>query len=203
MTDKPTYKISASLLNTYFYYLNNPSKKTFESLVKRLENVFETNFFLQRGIKFEEEVFEGKHGTLSELVKDLPKQVWASKTIEREDYNIRIAGIMDVIDENKKRIYDIKRVSNFSDDKYDTSTQHLIYFYLRPEMEDFYYLAGVGRSKLEKQEVAHYKRPKDKDIEKTVLEIIDDFYNFLKENNLWSIYTENQQTKKTSQEEGK
>jgi hypothetical protein len=201
---KPTYKISASLLNSYFYYLNNPSNKNYEGFVNRLKNVFETNFFLERGNQFEADVFEGKHDIMSELVKDLPKQVWASKTIEREDYNIRIAGIMDVIDEDKKRIYDIKRVSKFTKDKYDNSTQHLIYFYLRPEMTDFYYLAGVGRNELERKEVAHYKKPDDKKVEETVLHIIDNFYKFLKDNNLWSVYTENQQAKiKTSQEEGK
>lgn len=196
MSDKPTYKISASLLNNYFYYLNNPSNKTFESLVKRLKNVFETNFFMERGNRFEDEVFKGEHGSMSELVKDLPKQVWASKIVERDEYNIRIAGIMDVIDEDKKIIYDIKRVSKFTKDKYDNSTQHLIYFYLRPEMNDFYYLAAVGRKDIESKEVAHYKKPKDKDIEKTVLHIIDNFYTFLKENNLWETYTSNQQTNK-------
>jgi len=203
MQNKPTYKISASLLNNYFYYLNNPSQKNFQSFVNRLKNVFETNFFLERGLRFEDEVFEGKHGNLSELVKDLPKQVWASKTVERDEYNIKISGKMDVIDEEKERIYDIKRVSKFTKDKYDTSTQHLIYFYLRPEMKDFYYLVAAGPNKEYTNEVAHYKRPEDKNIEETVLHIIDNFYSFLKENNLWETYIENQKAKDyTSKEEG-
>lgn len=197
MSNKPTYKISASLLNNYFYYLNNPSKRGFESLVKRLKNIYESNFFMERGNRFESEVFKGEHGSMSALVKGLPKQVWASKVVERDGYNIRIAGIMDVVDEDKKRIYDIKRVSKFTKDKYDNSTQHLIYFYLRPEMRDFYYLVAVGRNEEFTEEVAHYKRPDD-NIEETVLHIVDNFYTFLKENNLWETYTSNQQTKKDS-----
>lgn len=192
---KPTYKISASLLNSYFYYLNNPSEKNYEGFVNRLNNVFETNFFLERGIQFEKDVLDGKVGKLSELVKGLPNGVWANKTIERPDYNIKISGQMDVIDPNKKRIYDIKRVSRFTKDKYDTSTQHLIYFYLNPDMHDFYYLVAEGKDGQIKERVAHYKRPQDKDIEKTVLHIIDNFYNFLHKNNLWSVYTENQKAK--------
>jgi len=192
---KPTYKISASLLNSYFYYLNNPSEKNFEGLVNRLNNVFETNFFLERGIQFEKDVLDGKVEKLSELVKDLPNGVWANKIIERPEYNIKISGQMDVMDPDKKRIYDIKRVSKFTKDKYDTSTQHLIYFYLNPDMEDFYYLVAEGKDNNIRQHVAHYKKPKDKDIENTVLHIIDNFYNFLHANNLWSLYTEKQQAK--------
>lgn len=198
---KPTYKISASLLNSYFYYLNNPSEKNFEGFVNRLNNVFETNFFLQRGIQFEKDVLDGKAGKLSELVKGLPSGVWANKTIERTDYNIKISGQMDVIDPDKKRIYDIKRVSRFTKDKYDTSTQHLIYFYLNPEMQDFYYLVAEGKDHDIKQKVAYYKKPKEKNLEEVVLHIIDNFYDFLKTNNLWSVYTENQQAKNKITEE--
>lgn len=192
---KPTYKISASLLNSYFYYLDNPTEANMVGLINRLNNVFETNFFLQRGIKFEKDVFDGKIEKLSSLVKDLPKSVWASKIIERPDYNIKISGQMDVIDPDKKRIYDIKRVSRFTPNKYDNSTQHLIYFYLNPEMEDFYYLVAEGKDGFIKQQVAHYKKPSNEEVEKTVMHIIDNFYNFLKQNNLWSAYTENQQAK--------
>ena len=199
---KPTYKISASLLNSYIYYKSNPSKKNFDGFVKRLNGVFETNYFLERGIKFEEEVFAGLHGELSDLVKDLPKQVWVNKTIELKDYNIKISGQIDVLDEERKRIYDIKRISKFTEDKYDTSAQHLIYFYLRPDVQNFYYLAAVDSNESEDgyiNKVAYYKRPEDRQIEQKLFGLIKEFYDFLKENNLWQTYTENQKAKQYNQ----
>ena len=200
---KPTYKISPSLLNSYIYYLNNPEKKNYDSLVNRLNNIFETNIYLERGLKFEDEVFEGKHGKLSELVKDLQQQVWANKTIERDEYNIKISGRLDVYDPDKKRIYDIKRVSRFTPNKYDDSTQHLLYFYTMPEAKEFYYLVAVGPDEKIVNEVALYKRPDDAVLEETVIHVINNFYQFLKQKNLWEVYTENQKTKvyTNSQEE--
>jgi hypothetical protein len=199
---KPVYKISPSLLNSYFYYLNNPTIENFNSLKNRIKNIFETNIYLERGLKFEDEVFEGKHGKLSELLKNLPKQVWANKTIQKNDYNILISGKLDAIDEKNKIIYDIKRVTKFTKDKYDDSTQHLLYFYIRPDMQEFYYLVATGEDNSIVTNIAFYTRPDNKLLENTVIHIINNFYQFLHKNNLWNDYIEFQKakTKKISEE---
>lgn len=186
---KPVYKISASLLNSYYYYLSNPTDANYESFVKRIKNIYETNVYLERGLKFEEEVFEGKHGKLSELVKDLPQQVWANRTIETEEFNILISGKIDVLDKEKKRIFDIKRVTEFKNNKYDNDMQHILYFYIMPEIQDFYYLVAAGE-KIITNEIAHYKRPSERELEDIVMHNINNFYRFLREKNLWETYTE-------------
>jgi hypothetical protein len=199
---KPVYKISPSLLNSYFYYLNNPTIENFNSLKNRIKNIFETNIYLERGLKFEDEVFEGKHGKLSELLKNLPKQVWANKTIQKDDYNILISGKLDAIDEKNKIIYDIKRVTKFTKNKYDDSTQHLLYFYIRPDMQEFYYLVATGEDNNIVTNIAFYTRPDNKLLENTVIHIINNFYQFLHKNNLWNDYIKFQKakTKKISEE---
>lgn len=188
------YKISASLLNSWIYYEANQSEKTYNDFLKSLKGEFKTNRWIKRGNKFESEVSEGKHGKLSELVKDLPKQVWCNKTIELDGLSIKISGKLDVIDESKKRIYDVKRVNEFSEDKYDYSAQHILYFYLNPGIEDFYYLvaSGVTNENIEFN-VIHKKRPEN--VENLVFSIIRKFFNFLKANNLWTVYTEFQKVK--------
>lgn len=191
---KPTYKVSASLVNSYIYLRDNPSEKGFNEFRDRLQNIYPDNKFLQRGLDFEEEVFDGKHGKLSELVKDLDKQVFAGKTIELDDVLVRISGKLDVVDWDKKRIYDIKRVSKVSNTKYDTSVQHLFYFYIMPGMEDFYYLVVAGNDVL-KEKVLYYKRPPEKELEEKVFYIIEEFFDFLKYENLWELYTQNNKYK--------
>lgn len=188
------YKISASLLNSWIYYEANQSEKTYDDFLKSLKGEFKTNRWINRGNKFESEVSEGKHGKLSELVKDLPKQVWCNKIIELDGLRIKISGKLDAIDESKKRIYDVKRVNEFSEDKYDYSAQHILYFYLNPDIEDFYYLvaSGVTNENIEFN-VIHKKRPEN--VENLVFSIIRKFFNFLKANNLWTVYTEFQKAK--------
>lgn len=192
---KPTYKISASLLNSYIYYLNNPTDKNYNSLVNHVRGIFETNKYLERGLKFEDEVFEGKHGKLSQLLKDLPKQVWANRKIIREDYDILISGKLDALDKDKGRIYDVKRVTSHTHNKYDDSMQHILYFYIMPEINEFYYLVASGNDKLIKNDVVLYKRPDEKTLEETVMHMIDNFYAFLRQKNLWKDYTEFQKAK--------
>ena len=194
------YKISASLLNSWIYYENNKSEKNFNDFMKSLKGEFKTNRWIKRGNKFESEVFEGKHDKLSKLVSDLPKQRWCSRTIKIDGIDIKISGKLDVIDDSKKRIYDIKRVNEFSEDKYDTSFQHLLYFYLNPDIEDFYYLVASGETNENIEfNVIHKKRPEN--IETIVFSGIRRFFDFLKANDLWTTYTEFQKTKGKSNEQ--
>lgn len=187
-TNKPTYKVSPTLINSYRYYRENKSEKAFQELKDTIMHVFKTNKYIKRGIKFEDEVFAGQHGKLSELVKDLPSQKWGSVTLDFGDFNIRISGKLDAIDEAKKRIYDVKRVDKFSEDKYDNSVQHLYYLYLFPEIEHFYYLVASGKGDVvDGFHVIEKSRPDD--LQKQVFDSITEFINFLKDNNLWELYT--------------
>lgn len=187
-TNKPTYRVSPTLINSYRYYKNNKSEKTFQELKDTITHVFKTNKYIKRGMKFEDEVFAGQHGKLSELVEGLPSQTWGSTTLDFGDFNIKISGKLDAIDESKKRIYDVKRVDVFSENKYDNSVQHLYYLYLFPEMEHFYYLVASGKS--DTVDGFHViDKPRTNDLEKQVYDSITEFINFLKDNDLWELYT--------------
>lgn len=196
---KVKYKMSPSLLNSWIYYLENPSKATLESFEERLNNIYKQTPWMDRGLKFEEEVFEGKHGTLSTLVSPLQKQRWANKVINFEDFDVLISGKLDVYDKVKKRIYDIKRVNDFSANKYDTSTQHILYFYLMPEAKEFYYLLGVGPDMDNDPSKLTYpiiRKTRPDNLDDIVLKYVNDFIAFLNEQGLWEIYTKNQKAKR-------
>ena len=199
MEKKKTYKITASLLNSWLYHMGSQSKSSMKSLVDSLENKFKGNKWTRRGTIFEQEVVEGKHGKLSEIIKPLKKQVWCEKILETKDFKLRIAGKLDALDENKKVIYDIKRVDRYFEGKYDEdkTVQHLFYFYLNPEVKDFYYLIVEGEgNEIVKQHLVHKTRPEEKELEAMVLEKIVDFINFLKVNDLWEVYKKNQEISK-------
>lgn len=191
MQSKATYKLSASIISNIDYYKKFPTGENLDSIIDSLKDIFKPNEFFERGLKYEEEVFEGKHGKVSELVKDLPKQKWESKIVDCGDFNIRIAGKVDVIDTERKRIYDIKRTTNFNAGNYINSIQHIYYFYLFPEIEDFYYLVAYGKDKVEGHDIVHIKRPTTEELNKKVKESIIEFVRFLKDENLWEIYKEN------------
>jgi hypothetical protein len=191
-----TYKISASLLNSWIYYKENPSKDTFDSFVDGLKGIFTDNKWTIRGKIFESEVAEGKHGKLSKLIAGLSQQKWSNKTITVDGLNIKISGKLDAVDYNKKRIYDIKRVDKFSEDKYDTSVQHNIYFYLNPDIVEFYYLvaSGIDDASIELN-IIQKLRPSDNILEAYIYGTIHDFFEFLKEKDLFNTYLEYQKAK--------
>jgi hypothetical protein len=194
------YKISASLLNSWIYYKNDPCTKNFDSFVESLRGEFKGNVWTERGNIYESEVFQGKHGKVSKLVESLPKQVWCNRYIDVDGLRIKISGKMDVVDHNKKVIYDIKRTTKFSKDKYDDSMQHVLYFFLNPiEYREFYYIVAYDNEDSENGidvGIIRKTRPDEKDLEKTVINTIKEFFKFLKERDLWEIYKEKQQTRK-------
>jgi hypothetical protein len=197
---KPTYKLSPSMLNAWVYYLENPTAKNLLSIKNKIIGKFETNKYMERGMLFEKEVFEGLHGKLSELVMPLAKQKWCNTVLEFADFNVKLSGKVDVIDNAKKRLYDIKRVGTFEESKYDTSTQHMIYFYLNPEIMDFYYLLGAGNADNNDPKGLTYHviakhRPEQEELDKTIMDYINNFVAFLKEKGLWDDFTAFQQTK--------
>lgn len=195
MSKKATYKLSTSIINSYLYYLNQKNDYTYISLVKTIIGAFETNKWLERGLAFEEEAFDGKQGKLSEIVKGLEYQVWANRVVEVDGFNLRLSAKVDAIDRDKKRIFDIKRVDRYDKDKYsETSTsQHTFYFYLFPEIEEFYYLVAAGPGDIiEEYKIVQIKRPTQELLEKRLGVYIRQFLGFLKDNNLLDLYTKAQ-----------
>jgi hypothetical protein len=189
-------KISASLLNSWIYYKNNPTDKAYESFLTTLKGEFKGNYWTRRGNKFEEEVFQGEHGKLSQLVESLPKQVWSNRNITVDGINIKISGKVDAIDYDKKSIYDIKRMNEYYKGKLDDSMQHPIYFFLNKDITNFYYLIVVGKgSEDTKLHIEHYKRPEEKELKKIILNTIREFFEFLKSRDIFNVYLENQKTK--------
>ena len=202
MTNKPTYKISASLLNKYLYYLKNPTQRVLDELIDTLNGVFVGNEYTKRGEDFENEVFEGKHGKLSQLVQNLPRNTWANKVIDFGDFNVLISGKMDAIDKDKRIIYDIKRIGENSINNYNdaNTVQHTLYYYINDDFDKFYYLLAVSNSmdndpEKIRVEVKYMERPDQEELENKVISVINDFFNFLKEKGLWKLYTEKQQAK--------
>lgn len=191
MSRKPTYKLSASLINSYLYYLEQPNDYTYISMVKTVIGAFETNKWLERGQAFEEEVFEGKHGRISDIVKDLKREVWGNRIIETKDFNLRLSAKLDAIDYDNKRIFDIKRVDTYRKENYsiNRTAQHTFYFFMFPEVEEFYYLVAEGPGDvITNQHVVKIKRPSQEVLDERMRTYISSFLNFLKENNLLSLY---------------
>ena len=196
MTEKKTYKLSATIINTWKYYLENPSKRSFDSIVSAVRGEFKHNKWTRRGMKYEDEVYEGKHGKVSQLVEHMAKQEWCSDTIDKGEFFVRLSGKTDAIDKQKKIIIDIKRVDTFAKEKYDYSFQHTLYFYLNPEMQNFYYVVVEGKdNEITGEHVISKRRPSREELEKEVHAHIDGFIEFLKENNLWEEFKANQEYK--------
>lgn len=184
-----TYRLSATLVNSWLYYLKNKTPQQFEKFKDDLQNKFVPNKWTRRGVKFEQEVNEGKHGMLSKLIMPLEKQTKLRKLIHAAGLDIEIVGKPDAIDSARQRIYDIKRVDVFSADKYDDNVQHLFYFFLHDQIQEFYYLVVDGEGdKINKQNVIMFTRPNDVDLQVLVEQYATGFINFLIENDLLETY---------------
>lgn len=195
MNERPVYKLSATMINSWLYYINNPSEEQFDKLRKTVSGIFEDNEWTIRGKEFEQEVFDGKHGKLSELVKDNLTQKWGKPyyiSMPLEGYSFRISGKADIVDNLKSRIYDIKRVNTYYNNKYsDQSTcQHYIYLKLFPHIKDFYYVVAEGKKDtVDKVHVIRKPRPVEKALEDKLEEYVVGFVSFLKDKGLWEDFT--------------
>lgn len=186
---KPLYKITATLLNSWNYiYQAKPEyqKDAFESFVNYLNRIKEPpNFFMKRGLQFEEECYNGEVPIISDIVRNGAFQVYAEKDIEVDGYSIRLLGYLDALKEGV--IYDIKRVNQYDLQKYFGSYQHHIYFELVPEATDFVYLIGAGSGENVNVYFEQYTRQEMIDIKG----VIHNFFQFLDENDLTQTYIEN------------
>lgn len=201
MNQKPVYKLSASMINAWLYYINNPSEEQFEKLRDTVQGKFEENEWTLRGKLFEQEVFDGKHSKLYGLVKDNLIQKWGKPyyvSMPLEGYSFRIAGKADIVDNLKSRIYDIKRVNYHDTNKYsDQSTcQHYMYLKLFPHIKDFYYVVAEGKKDVVSDfHIVHKPRPPEKELENRLQEYITGFVKFIKDKGLWEDFIENNRYK--------
>lgn len=202
------YLITTSLLNSWAYIWNcvdgvkeaetdkisfdeklyNKQKNAYEGFVSALNRIkTPTNEFMQLGIDFEKDCYDGKT-EFSKIIENGQFQVVGMKEIEVDGMKFLMYGILDVLKAGV--IYDIKRVIKYSRPKYINSFQHNFYFCLYPNVKEFTYLIYDG-----------YKYHKESyyDVEKAQ-DIIDgairDFINYLKERNLLEIYKEKWKCKK-------
>jgi len=195
---KQKYKLSASLINSYLYHMNTQSENSKADFVNRLKGIYTSNFYLKRGKKYEKEVSAGMHKKISEKINHLPKEVWLNGVLKHPSFILKLSGKMDAWDPDNGIIYDTKRVDSYYEGKYDddVTIQHILYFYLNKEAKQFIYLVAAGKNDTVDNYVEHVvKRPSEKYINKTLLETIVLFINYLKYENLWEVYTTNQKAK--------
>lgn len=184
------YKITASLLNSWNYIFDcNPdySKEAFDSFVKTLNRIKEPpNFYMKRGIEFEEKCcYSNEHPLITNIIEGGAFQVYAEKDLCVDGMDIKLLGYLDVLKAGV--IYDIKRVNKYDTQKYFTSYQHHVYFALVPESNKFVYLIGAGNydNALEYYTETYYREEA-----LDIVTVIETFFNWLKENNLFEVYKE-------------
>lgn len=200
--DKPTYEITASLLNSFYYQWNcvDYVKQDFDGTMEKSfdercdiarDNAHQeflnalnrihtpTTFAQQRGMDFEDACCAGKVPVVSEIIKDGVFQPTYYKMVKVDGLQIQLKGRLDVL--KAGTIYDMKRVSRWhGPEHYKKSVQHWMYLELVPEASQFIYLINDGY-------VTHfeiYHRYEAKPVEPFVYEFIE----YLKSQNLLDIY---------------
>ena len=192
---KQTYNLSNTILNSLDFHLSSQGQwkeKSYESFVKTLNKIFETNEHIERGFVFEDEVIAGKHSVFNEYLVDTNAQEWLNAYVDYGDYQYRIAGKADLIRKDRTEIYDIKRTANYKPGRFKMSNQHILYFYCVPEAQVFKYLIHYDKN-LDTGEtngyaIEEYKRPTN--LDKMVRHRIDKLMNYLHEHYLLPVYIE-------------
>jgi hypothetical protein len=155
------YLITPTLINSFQYYINDEFKSPADSRADFLKTLskekFEPNEAMQKGIDFEEEIFQqcclekevGKKLTsdpiCDAIVKIVKGGLWqetCKKELKIGNQEFLLYGKMDVI--KRDTIYDIKYTSNYELGKFLGSAQHLIYLYCTG-LPKFKYLVSNGK----------------------------------------------------------
>lgn len=137
----------------------------------------ETTPAQQRGIDYENDTYEGKTPA-SPYVEGGQWQIVGKREENIDGIDFLLYGRLDVL--KGGIIYDIKRVSQYSVQKYLYSAQHPFYLELFPRARQFTYLVDDGNM----LHTETYYRDKIKPIKYTIME----FVRWLKEENLWEDY---------------
>lgn len=199
--NKDKYLITASLLNSWANIWNckdyvresqndeicledkiaEAQEKAYNEFLTTLSRIpTEPNKYMLRGIEFEDECYKG-NTIISPLIKGGAYQIVGKKDINIRDMDFLLYGRLDVLKGGK--IIDIKRVSKYAPQKYIKSYQHVMYLKLFPKAYEFSYYAYDDNNVLH---IETYYPDQVENIET----IVDNFINWLAENELLEIYKE-------------
>lgn len=185
---KTSLLLTQTLINSwlYLYQVNDGEyyDKAYQDFLKTLKRIpLEDNEIFARGREFEKQVINGEYKEIYDIIKGGSYQVSKSKSLVVDNINFTIYGIADFIKNGV--IYDTKRVNQYDLQKYQYSSQHLIYLYLFDDCYEFTYLI------VDNTDTFYEETYKRNDLTLTIDTLIHNFISFLKENNLFNIYLEN------------
>lgn len=199
------YLITPSLLNSWLYIWEcgrNVKEsendticiedKIFEAQEKAKQDFINTlnripsppNEYMLAGIEFEEQCYKGKT-CISPIIKGGSYQIVGKKEVRVENMRFLMYGRLDVL--KGGTIYDIKRIWKYTLPKYRWSSQHGFYLDLFSRANKFEYLAYDG-NRLHRE--VYYRNEY-----KPTVEVIKEFIEWLKENNLLDVYKEKWKSK--------
>lgn len=194
------YLITPSLLNSWAYIwlcaesvreaqsdtmcledkIEDKRKQAYQDFLKTLNREkSEPNIYMQRGIEFEEECYKG-NTCISPIIQGGAYQVVGKKVKNIAGLDFLLYGRLDVLKGGV--VYDIKRVSTYSPQKYINSYQHGFYLELFPRAYKFEYLVFDGK---ELHRETYYK-----DQVVYIDSVIENFINWLKQEKLLDLYKE-------------
>ena len=184
--NKTSLLLTQTLINSWLYLYQVDGEyyeKCYQDFLKTLKRIpLEDNEIFARGREFEKQVINGEYKEIYDIIKGGSYQVSKKKELVVDNLDFTVYGIADFIKNGV--IYDTKRVNQYELQKYQYSSQHLIYLYLFDDCYEFTYLI-VDNSDTTYEET--YKR---NDLTITIDTLIHNFISFLKENNLFNIYLE-------------
>jgi len=192
-TSKHSFKVTATLLNSWNYIYevdDDKTKEAFDSFVKTLQRIKEPpNFFMQRGLDFEKDCYNGLVPDISKVIRDGAFQVYVEKQIKVDDLDVKLVGVLDCLKEGV--IYDIKRVNQYDLQKYYQSYQHQMYFEMVEDADKFVYLVAAGTNN---EYVSFYQEEYTRADKIDIAQVISNFFKFLRDNKLWETYIKNWET---------
>ena len=183
------YLITPSLLNAWKYAISLENEYgNLDDFIKTLsKEKFEESDAIITGYQYEDFMIENYEPT-----KNGCYQVKLSKNITTRTGNYVLYGRLDCLKAGK--IYDYKYTGSYDVGKFFDSYQHLVYFEICPEADEFEYLVCNNFKKDKENELDNlniyheiYKR------DEMTLEIndeIDAFISWLKTNNLLDLFHE-------------
>lgn len=195
------YLMTHSLLSSWLYMMkDNPYEDATterdpaaEFMASLRREPTPTTEAMQNGIDFEDlvtSIVDGEGDTESSWYSAAAKvadrvrggvlQYKAKREIAVSGMTFLLYGRLDAL--RAGTVYDIKFSKGYERGKYLNSTQHPTYLHLIPDAERFVYLVSNGSEVWEEE----YRRDETPDI----VPIIEDFVNFLSENDLMDTYKE-------------
>lgn len=196
------YLVTQSLLSAWLYlfkaYDEAAAMDDFVATLRRERK--ESTEAMQNGIDFETACYAAGCGgatvipdctrpepvfEIANIIRGGIAQVKATRPATVDGIDVMCHGVLDVL--KAGTIYDIKfKNKSFGSldmaGYYLDSPQHPMYFYLVPEAAEFRYLVSDGNDVY----IESYSREETEDVRK----IISDFFQYLKETNLWYVYEE-------------